>query len=201
VANDDYRIKIEIDPGEAGGLLERLGLELSDEASELARELEKRRLVVSQDGDELFVYASSPAEAESARSVIQAVLGDLDIAALTGPVEHWLEDEERWDDEPPSDTWEEEELEHGHAPWEVRVALPSHREARELADRLEQEDYPVERRWRYLIVGAGSKEDAEALATRVHGEVEPGGGLVWETVPRNPFALFGGLGGSGTPLG
>ena len=128
------------------------------------------------------------------------MLGDLDIAAVTGPVEHWLEDEERWNDEPPSETWEEEELERGHAPWEVRVELPSHSQARDLGDRLEQEGYSVERRWRYLIVGASSKEDAEALAKRVNGEVEPGGGLVWETVPSNPFAIFGGLGGSGTPV-
>jgi len=199
MAKDDFRIKIEIDDEQAGGLLDRLGLALDEEGSDLAQELEQRRLVVSRDGGELFVYAASPAEAESARSIIQAVLGDLDITALTGPVEHWLEDEERWNDEPPSETWEEEELERGQAPWEVRVELPSHAQARELGDRLEQEGYPVERRWRYLIVGASSKEDAEALAKRVNGEVEPGGGLVWETVPSNPFAIFGGLGGSGTP--
>ena len=200
MAKDDFRIKIEIDDEQAGGLLDRLGLALDEEGSDLAQELEQRRLVVSRDGGELFVYAASPAEAESARSIIQAVLGDLDITALTGPVEHWLEDEERWNDEPPSETWEEEELERGQAPWEVRVELPSHAQARELGDRLEQEGYPVERRWRYLIVGASSKEDAEALAKRVNGEVEPGGGLVWETVPSNPFAIFGGLGGSGTPV-
>ena len=200
MAKDDFRIKIEIDDEQAGGLLDRLGLALDEEGSDLAQELEQRRLVVSRDGGELFVYAASPAEAESARSIIQAVLGDLDITALTGPVEHWLEDEERWNDEPPSETWEEEELERGQAPWEVRVELPSHAQARELGDRLEQEGYSVERRWRYLIVGASSKEDAEALAKRVNGEVEPGGGLVWETVPSNPFAIFGGLGGSGTPV-
>ncbi|HEX7581557.1 MAG TPA: SPOR domain-containing protein [Gaiellaceae bacterium] len=200
MAKDDFRIKIEIDDEQAGGLLDRLGLALDEEGSDLAQELEQRRLVVSRDGGELFVYAASPAEAESARSIIQAVLGDLDIAAVTGPVEHWLEDEERWNDEPPSETWEEEELERGHAPWEVRVELPSHAQARDLGDRLEQEGYSVERRWRYLIVGASSKEDAEALAKRVNGEVEPGGGLVWETVPSNPFAIFGGLGGSGTPV-
>jgi hypothetical protein len=200
MAKDDFRIKIEIDDEQAGGLLDRLGLALDEEGSDLAQELEQRRLVVSRDGGELFVYAASPAEAESARSIIQAVLGDLDIAAVTGPVEHWLEDEERWNDEPPSETWEEEELERGHAPWEVRVELPSHAQARDLGDRLEQEGYSVERRWRYLIVGASSKEDAEALAKRVNGEVEPGGGLVWETVPCNPFAIFGGLGGSGTPV-
>jgi hypothetical protein len=201
MAQDDYRIKIAIDDEHAGGLLERLGLELSDEAAELARELEQRRLVVSRDGDELFVYAASPPEAESARSVIQALLSDLDVSAVTGPVEHWLEEEERWDDEPPSETWEESELEHGYAPWEVRVECASHADARALADRLEQDGYPVERRWRYLIAGASSKEDAEALAARVHGAVEPGGDLVWETVPGNPFAVFGGLGGSGTPIG
>jgi hypothetical protein len=201
VARDDWRIRIEIEDEQAPGLLERLGFALSDEASELAQELEKRRLAVSYDDDEVFVYASSRAEAERARAVIQAELNDLGIAAVTGPVEHWLEDEERWDDEPSDETWEEDELERGYAPWEVRVSCKSHREARELADQLEQEGYSVERRWRHLIVGTASKEEAEALAARLHGEVEPGGELVWETVPGNPFAIFGGLGGSGTPLG
>jgi len=198
---DDWRIRIKIEDDQAPGLLERLGLELGDEASELARELEKRRLAVSYDDDDVFVYASSPAEAESARAVIQTELRDLGTAAVTGPVEHWLEDEERWDDEPRDETWEEDELERGYAPWEVRVSSRSHREARELADQLEQEGFSVERRWRHLIVGAASKEEAEALAARLHGEVEPGGELIWETVPGNPFAIFGGLGGSGTPLG
>jgi hypothetical protein len=198
---DDWRIRIKIEDDQAPGLLERLGLELGDEASELARELEKRRLAVSYDDDEVFVYASAPGEAERARAVIQAELRDLGVAAVTGPVEHWLEDEERWDDEPPDETWEEDELERGYAPWEVRVSCTSHREARELADQLEQEGYSVERRWRHLIVGTASKEEAGALAARLHGEVEPGGEVIWETVPGNPFAIFGGLGGSGTPLG
>jgi hypothetical protein len=198
---DDWRIRIKIEDDQAPGLLERLGLELGDEASELAQELEKRRLAVSYDDDEVFVYASSRAEAERARAVIQAELRDLGTAAVTGPVERWLEDEERWDDEPPDETWEEDELERGYAPWEVRVSCKSHREARELADQLEQEGYSVERRWRHLIVGTASKEEAEALAARLHGDVEPGGELIWETVPGNPFAIFGGLGGSGTPLG
>jgi hypothetical protein len=201
MARDDWRIRIEIEDEQAPGLLERLGFALSDEASELAQELEKRRLAVSYDDDEVFVYARSRAEAERARAVIQAELRDLGIAAVTGPVEHWLEDEDRWDDEPPDETWEEEELERGYAPWEVRISCESHRAARELAEQLEQEGYSVERRWRHLIVGAASKEEADALAARLHGEVEPGGELVWETVPGNPFAIFGGLGGSGTPLG
>jgi hypothetical protein len=198
---DDYRIRIEIDESVAGGLLERLHLGVGGEASELVRDLESRRIAVSQDGDQIFVYAGSRGEAERARSVVQAELRDNETAAVTGPVERWLDDEERWDDEPPSETWEEEQLERGYAPWEVRVACPSHAAARALADRLEAEGYSVERRWQYLIAGAASKADAEALAARVHGEVEPGGEAIWETVPGNPFAVFGGLGGTGTPIG
>jgi hypothetical protein len=196
---DDWRIRISVADG--GGLLERLGLELGGEAAELAGELERRRLAVSQDGDDLFVYASTYAEATRAREVIEAVLREEGTKADVSRVEHWLEDDERWDDEPPGETWEEEDLDRGYAPWEVRVTLPSHADARRLADELEHEGYTVERRWQYLIVGTASKEEADALAARVHGEVEPGGELVWETVPGNPFAIFGGLGGSGTPAG
>jgi hypothetical protein len=196
---DDWRIHIEVG-GEADGLLDRLGDALGGEAAELAGELEKRRLAVSRDGDELFVYAGSRAGAERARDVIAAVLQAEKIDAKTSAIEHWLDAEDRWDDDPPGETWEEEELERGYAPWEVRVTLPSHREARALAETLEGEGYSVDRRWRYLIVGTASKEDAETLASRVHGEVEPGGDLVWETVPGNPFAVFGGLGSAGTPV-
>jgi hypothetical protein len=196
---DDWRIRITVGD-EAGGLLDRLGDALGGDAAELAAELEKRRLAVSRDGDELFVYASSPAEADRARKLIATVLQAEQLEARVGAVEHWLDEEDRWDDEPPGETWEEEELDRGYAPWEVRVTLPSHREARTLAGKLESEGYSVERRWRYLIVGTDSKEDAEMLAQRLHGEVEPGGELVWETVPGNPFAIFGGLGSAGTPV-
>jgi hypothetical protein len=197
---DDWRIHLTVTE-QADGLLDRLGHALGGEAGELAEELEKRRLAVSKDGDELFIYAASRDGAVRAGEIIDAVLREQSIAATTSPVEHWLEAEERWDDEPKGESWEAEELERGYAPWEVRVSLPSHREARALAEKLEGEGYSVERRWQYLIVGTASKEDAEALAKRVHGEVEPGGELVWETVPGNPFAVFGGMGSSGTPAG
>lgn len=197
---DDYRIRIHVED-DPHGVLERLGFGLSDEAVELARDLEARRLVVSRDGDDVFVYAATYAEAERARSIVQAELADNEAAAVTGNVEQWLDDEDRWSDEPPAETWEDEAVERGFAPWEVRIRVASHREARTLADRLEREGYGVERRWQFLLVGAGSKEEADELAARLHGEVEPGGELVWETVPGNPFAVFGGLGGSGAPLG
>jgi len=195
MAEDDWRIRIEVEEEEhAAGLLERLAGELGSEARELAEELKERRLAVSRDDDTLFVYADTRTEAEQAYKVIEAELAESGIQARTSRVEHWLDAEDRWDDEPPGETWEEEELERGFAPWEVRVECPSRQEARDLADRLAAEGYKPERRFQYLIVGTATREDANALAARLHGEVEPGGELVYETGPANPFAIFGGLG-------
>ena len=59
------------------------------------------------------------------------------------------------------------------------------------------------RRWRYLLIGTTTEDEANALAERVRRpkrpagaqvQVEPGMGMVWELMPRNPFAVFGGLG-------
>ena len=199
MARDDYRIRVELPEKEnASGLLSRLGL--GSWADELAEELEGRRLVVSQDEGELFVYAASAAEAAQARAIVEHEVAEESVEATVGPVEHWLHDEERWDDEPREPSPEEELLEEGIAPWEVRVELDSHHDASALADRLEGEGYGVVRRFRYLLVGAATKEEADELAARLHGEVEFSSAYVWETVPQNPFVVFGGLGGSGTPL-
>ena len=100
--------------------------------------------------------------------------------------------------------------------WRLRVDFPDpegfldrlrHAEARELADELRGhrladelrgEGYSVTRTFRYVIAGTDSRGAAVELARRVHGEVEPGGELVYEARPTNPFAfvgaLFGGLG-------
>jgi hypothetical protein len=194
--SDNWRIRVELgESAHANTLLGRLGLDLgSDESKRLADELAGRRLAVSNDEDTVFVYVSSPTEAERARQIVEAELAEEGIEGES-VTERWLAEEERWSGEPPAETWEQEELEHGHAPWEVRVELTSHDEADKLADQLESEGYDVVRRWRYLIVGVASEDDANALAQRVHGEAEPGGQVVWEATPQNPFAVFGGLGG------
>lgn len=179
MAADDFRIHVQTDDPDA--LLLRLG-EIRDESG---------RYSVSHDGDNVFVYANSYAEAQR---VVAMIGGE-------HRIEHWLEHEERWDDEAPGETWEQDELDHGHAPWEVRVDCGSRHAAGTLAEELEGEGYKPVRQWSFLIVGCASREDADALAARVHGTVEPGGELVWETMPGNPFAIFGGLGGAGTPTG
>jgi hypothetical protein len=195
MADDDWRIRIQLEAEEhATGMLERLGGDLGAEAQELAKELEARRLAVSRDDETIFIYAATRLEAEKARAVVEAELRENGIEAKTSRIEHWLDEEERWDDEPPSETWEQEELDRGYAPWEVRVECSSHQEARRLAEQLETEGYKPERRFHYLIVGAASREDADALAARLHGEVELGGEIVTEETPASWFAVFGGLG-------
>ena len=199
--NDDWRIKIEVSEEHAPALLEQLGLDLGSDARELAKELEGRRLAVSREGGTIFVYAGSRAEAEQARGIIEAELRETGTEAAVSRVEHWLVDEERWEDEPAEDFEPEREvLERGLSPWEVRVEAASPALAEELARQLEAEGRGVVQRNRYVIVGASSEEDAHELAIRLHGEVEAAPDLVYEVLPQNPFAIFGGLGGTGTPI-
>jgi hypothetical protein len=198
MARDDWRIRIDL-PDEQGarGLLSRLRLAKRD-ARELAEELRDRRLAATRDGDTVFVYAESGLQAEQARALVEQELAEERLTAGRVVIERWLGAEERWDDEAPAPDTEEDLLARGYAPWEVRIACASLREARDLAEQLEREGHSVTRTFRYVIAGTETREEAQELARRVHGDVEPGGELVYEVLPRNPFAVFGGLTGTGT---
>jgi hypothetical protein len=195
MAQDDWRIRIEL-PDEEGarGFLDRLGVTKGD-AEELAEELREHRLAVSRDDDTVFVYASTGMQAEQASRVVEQELQDAGLTPTRFVTERWLHDEERWDDEPDSGDAEEDLLRRGYAPWEVRVECKSLAEADELAEQLRSEGFDVSRTFTYVIAGTADREQAVELAGRVHGQVEPGGELVYEVAPSNPFAVFGGLGG------
>jgi hypothetical protein len=195
MAHDDWRIRIEL-PDEEGarGLLDRLGLRQSD-ADDLAEELREHRLAVSHDEDTVFVYAASGMQAEQASRIVEEELQEAGLTPDRFVTERWLPDEERWDDEPDQPDAEEDLLERGYAPWEVRVEAKSLGEAHDLAEQLRAEGYDVSRTFTYVITGTSTREEAVELAQRVHGQVEPGGELVYEVQPSNPFAVFGGLGG------
>jgi hypothetical protein len=195
MAQDDWRLRIELEEERhATDFLARLGLDLGSEARELAKELEDHRLAVSNDDDTVFVYGATRDAVRKAKEIAETELRELDLHADEIQIEHWLHEEERWDDEAPAPDTEEALLNEGYAPWEVRIERVSMDEARQLADQLEAEGYGVVRRAHYVIAGTASREDAEALAARVRGEVEPGGELVYEVAPENPFVIFGGLG-------
>jgi hypothetical protein len=194
MGNDNWRIRIEL-PDEEGarGILERLGLARRD-VEELADELREQRLAVSRDGDTLFVYAGSGMQAEQASRIVEQELQDEGMTPSRFVIERWLPEEERWDDEPEQPDIEEDLVERGYAPWEVRVECKTLGEARELADRLRAEGYGVSHTFTFVIAGTQTREEAAELARRIHGEVAPGGELVYEVQPQNPFAVFGGLG-------
>ena len=195
MAQDDWRIRIEL-PDEEGarGFLDRLGVTKGG-AEELAHELREHRLAVSRDDDTVFVYAATGMQAEQASRIVEQELQDEGLTPKRFVTERWLREEERWDDDPDTGDIEEDLLRRGYAPWEVRVECKSLEEADDLADRLRSEGFDVSRTFTFVIAGTADREQAVELASRVHGQVEPGGELVYEVAPSNPFAVFGGLGG------
>jgi hypothetical protein len=192
---DDWRLRIEVP--NAGGFVERL---LNADARELAERLSSHRLAVTRDDETVFVYAADRMQIEQAEELVHAHLH----GRGTVRIEHWVAREERWDDEPAHVPAEQELLARGYAPWEVRVECRTREEAHRLAQELHGEGYSVSRTFRYVIAGTETREAAVELARRVHGEVEPGGELVYEVQPSNPFAfvsgIFGGLGETGSPV-
>ena len=121
MASDDWRIRVEL-PDEEGarGFLERLGIGRSD-AEELAEELRAHRLAVSQDGDTVFVYTGSGMQAEQANRIIEQELEEAGLDA--GTLRHGALARRRGTVERRSEgpDVEEDLLERGYAPWEVRV--------------------------------------------------------------------------------
>ena len=213
---DDWRVTIDFDD-------EGDGTQLAEWLAAVDLESEERtslgdRVIVSRDGPRVYLYADS---AEPAREVLRTVSARIEQeghAAVTS-LERWHPVEQVWKDDsvPMPDTPEELAAEHdrfqereaaesaetGAAQWEVRIELGTHEETVALAERLESEGIPVVRRHTFLLAGAANEDDARQLAERIRGEasgsakveVEPGGGMVWEVAPRNPFTFFGGLGG------
>ena len=215
VVAEDWRITATLDENEHVNRLLR-ALHEHEVREELRDEL-GGRVAVSGEGDKVFVYADTEAAARAATQAVQQVVGEHEMRADL-KLDRWHQLEEEWEDAsvPLPQTDEEWQAEHerleqkesaesqqsGLASWEVRVELPSHQEAAELADRLKQEGQSVVRRWKYLLVGANNESDANVLAERLadevpeaHSHVEPGGGMAWQFTPQNPFAVLGGLGG------
>ena len=193
---DDWRVRIELaDEDARKDFADFLSDGLSPGGADAAQALQGGHVSISGDDASLFIYADSSTQAENARAVILSELEHHAIVATTSGVEHWLADEERWDNEPVSESWEEQVTDKGYAPWEVRVACRSRHEAVKLEASLEGEGYRPIRQWSHLIIGAATREDADTLAARLDGDVEPGGAVVWEEAIDSdvvrPFVFFG----------
>ena len=214
--NDDWRLQVDPhDPSHAKAVTELL------QARELEHDLSDAfhdRVIVSRDGEHVFLYAGSREQAESARKLLLSLAQqhgwELDLE-----LKHWHRTAEDWEDPDvplPADdaaklaeheamiAAERKQVEEtGHPEFEVRIDLPSHHEAVQLAERLRGEGLVPVHRWRYVLIGASDEDNAKVLAKRIEAEVPAGSKVsaegtwqaAYEERPANPFAVFGGLGG------
>jgi hypothetical protein len=213
-AMDDWRVTVDLPEEQASTELVEWLREVRVGADE--REHLGDRVAVSRDGARVFLYADTEERARAVERLIEARVGHP--AAARVELARWHPVEQRWEDAavPLPRTEEEWRAERerlqareaaesrasGAAEWEVRIELPSHEATVEFADRLAAEGIPVVRRYTFLLVGAVNEDEARALADRLAAEapegsrieVEPGGQMVWEVAPQNPFVFLGGLG-------
>jgi hypothetical protein len=214
--NDDWRLQVELhDESLIDPVVERLGArELADDLSEAFHD----RVIVSRNGAELFLYAGTRDQAERARDLLEA-LDEKHDWSLDIDFKRWHPEAEAWrdpDEELPT-TVQARQAEHkarieaerkqveeqGYPEFEVRIDLPSRDEAERFAEQLREEGLPTVHRWKYLLIGATDEDHAKTLADRIRSEAPTGSRVAvegtWQAAlaerPRNPFAIFGGLGG------
>jgi len=216
---EDWRVKVAFEEEHHGHRLTGF-LREHDLEHDLAERL-RGRVVVSQDGPLLFLYAETQDQAEAAMQVVNSFLSEHSgEAQATVELARWHEVEERWEDPTvplPESAVEVEaerakltEFERADAEadrmdeWEVQVVLPDHKTTKELAKKLEGEGIKPLRRWRFLVIPVASEDDGNQLADRLRSECPPDAKIAVEgtygrVVADNPrlsaFSLFGGLGG------
>jgi hypothetical protein len=214
--SDDWRVTVDLeDERPVADFVERVqAVEVEGEVLERLGE----RVVVSHSSDRLFFYADTEEAAREVERLVGPLLSEHGLVDATVEVTRWHPVEEDWRDasvplpEDPEGIAAEraryearerqEARERGWTDFEVRAELPGHRETVAFARRLESEGIPVVRRWTYLLVGAATFEEAEALAGRLREEAPPGtrviaegsGALAWETGDGGGLAFLGGLG-------
>jgi hypothetical protein len=144
------------------------------------------RVAMSVDGPTVFLYAGTEDAAREADRVVREVLEGQQLSAEFA-LDRWHPVEEDWEDAsvPMPDTGEQRAAEHqrlidaetqqslaaGQGGWEVQVELRWHRQAVELAERLQAEGHSVMRRWKYLVLSANNEDEASALAQAIEQEI------------------------------
>jgi hypothetical protein len=205
--NDEFRVEVELDDDEHGySFGERLrALDLDDEA----RERLGGNVMVTRDGSRLFLYAATEPQAREAEQVVRGLVDENGLTAEIA-VTRWHPVEEAWKDAsiPLPATPEEEQAEYtareaaeeeearveGRFDWEVVIRLPGRDAAVELADRLAGEGIPVVRRWRYVVAGAVTEEEALELSERLRKELPKDADVRVEVdlsdIPRGPLQFL-----------
>jgi hypothetical protein len=212
--DNDWRLTVRLrDGGQAGQAVEHLSAHKVE--GQLQRRLGGRVMVgaSNSDGDELYLYTNTKDAAAAAQQSVSSLLAGHGMAADYS-LDRWHPVAEDWE---PADIAlpdteagvraEQQELDAeetreslagGIALFEVRVQLPSHREAVDLAQRLRAEGYSVVRRWRFLVVGANNEDQVKDFAAAIRHEVPACAVVTTEEVgPARPYTAFEIAAGSG----
>lgn len=136
----------------------------------------------------MFLYAATGDAAREAERVVREVFADQQLPADFA-LDRWDALKQKWVDPgtPVPGTAEVQQAEHQRLMdeetrqslvhrqpgWEVRVGMPSHREAVALAEALSADGHPLIRRWKYLILGANNEDDARELAQAIERQAPP----------------------------
>jgi hypothetical protein len=204
VANDDWRVTVTVQDS-GGAAAQPLALREHEVEDDVRRQL-GHRVAVSEDGERIFLYAGSEDAARRADQIVRELVSERGLQASFA-LDRWHPVAQEWQDASVllPRTEDERQAEHqrleaeearesltsGYAEWEVRVELPSHHEANQLADRLRAEGKHVIRRWRYLIIAANTEDDAAALAAQIQREAPAGAALRTDMAGAVvPFILF-----------
>jgi len=178
------------------------------------------QVAVSPQRTQIFVYAPSIGLADEAAQVAREVLAQRNISVGTVRTEGWSSREQDWrdaDEVPVESAAEQEPARHAHwqererersastglPAWQVRVELPSHRDAVALAGHLAAQGWRVRRRPRSLIVWANCYDDATGLARALSGDgsADADAGIRVARVSLRSMYMYGWTAGSGGSSG
>jgi hypothetical protein len=207
---DEWRVEVTLEEEDHGRSLgERLhALDLDDNA----RKRLGSSVIVTREGRELFLYAWHEASAREAERVVRELMEQVSLAGQVR-LTRWHPVAEEWRpaEEPLPESEEEvaeeerrheeaghrEHREAGNYPWEVVIDLPHLRETFSFARTLHEEGLPVKRRFKYVLVGADTEEDAVELGKRLEGEAPKGSHVGIRANPKDldhpTFVMLGSL--------
>ena len=192
MSNEDWRVEINLDDEHEGyDFGERLR---SQNLAEDARERLGKRVYVSRNGPQLFLYTGSEQQAREAEMVVRGLLVADNLSAEFTGVTRWHPVEQEWKDAsiplPQTEREVRQELERkeeaeraqfedeGFYDWLVKINLPSSTDAERIAETLDAAGQPVHRIWRWVTVDVPTEEIGNELISSLR-EALPADAEIW----------------------
>jgi hypothetical protein len=186
-SQDEWRVEVVLDRDQHADTLSGAlhDLQLDDEA----RKRLGGSVIVTRDAQFIFIYAWHEESAEEAERVVKDIMnqenlvGEVRLMRWHPLAEEWKDAAEALPEDEAARAQEMREAEdegtrdarvYGEYPWEVVIELPHIRDTQDFAGKLREQDLPVKRRFRYLLVGAASEDEAIELGKRLEAEVPEG---------------------------